>query len=319
LSTAYLQRLFEHVMPAGPVTTLNTTTPAGPSQSPVAEADQRLNDPDLANQFAFSAPPSEAQEPAMEQPPVLQGRQETRDENVSTHTSRSDDVGSIKVHDEVRTPAPLARERTAQPAPVLTYSTTTSEISSYVELTESVREKKLPVDENPLDERSARTKTNQVIQNRAVSVPDTVERGYASTRAIPVPVEEYGKDASEINIPAGTSNTVTGEAIRQRGAEREAPPGKFVAPPEPQRETRFVEQPEYAPRLSVIDEIKEAPVEKTRAQQSTHTVRTAPEPAATAVEQPAKQMRPMSAAKASIIGPLSPRRRAVTLFGLRRR
>lgn len=49
MSSAYLQRLVDRVAAAPPA----IVSPGGPSRSPVAEADQRLNEPGFADLFSF--------------------------------------------------------------------------------------------------------------------------------------------------------------------------------------------------------------------------------------------------------------------------
>ena len=52
--SGYLQRLFDRGAPAAPG---SFAAPAGASLSPVAEADQRLNDADFAARFAVPTEP----------------------------------------------------------------------------------------------------------------------------------------------------------------------------------------------------------------------------------------------------------------------
>ncbi|MGZ8336860.1 MAG: hypothetical protein ACXWU1_09395, partial [Allosphingosinicella sp.] len=53
MSGSYLQRLFDRAAATPPV----LAAPGGPSRSPVAMADQRLNEPGFADMFSFSPPP----------------------------------------------------------------------------------------------------------------------------------------------------------------------------------------------------------------------------------------------------------------------
>ena len=263
--SAYLQRLFDRAA-ASPA--LGQVTPAGPSRSPVAEADQRLNEPGLADLFSFTGSPG---------PGEIEGL-----ENLGPDPAA---------------PAPLrprpAPQLSAAPAPA--------------------------GPRNPTDGAVTPAPQNQAAETPAVAPPGA-RPPFRSVGAV-APEDFVPPEPIEVPWPAMPPEPATATArAPPPTAEPPIPPGAdapegqapppqsaFVAPPRPDPSPAFQAEPKpaQAPPAPPTRPLREIVREVIRAE--------APR------QQAPTPRRPMTAAEASAIGPLTAEPRARTLFGLRKR
>jgi hypothetical protein len=310
--SAYLQRLFDRAAPSAP-----QPAPAGSSLSPLAESDQRMNDPQFAGLFGLGfaraddaesdgdvspfrpdarlppaprampvpAPPSTRQEPraAPEQSP----RRASEPRSTPAILSFLD-VGRIFPDDLQLPDTPTERTQppAAPPSPPPAAPVTPITAAAPHDEAEDAMARPAPV-AAPRDSPA----TPEPVQAPAEPVRE---------RAAPAtPIEAKPADSA---VPAPAT-----ERSDEPATERDAAPVMMMPP-------RVTPQPIAAPEAATS-----APA----------TPRTAPQP----LPQPAReertaeqrkpdtpaQKRPMTAATASLIGPLVAQPRARTLFGLRRR
>jgi len=288
--TSYLQRLFDRAagLAARPATAL---TPSFASRSPIAEADQRLNLPDLAaSLFALS--------PGFDVP------------------SPGDDEALTGIEE------PAARAMPRRAAPPIAASTEAPPLSPADQARWRPR---LPVPpEQPLltparEARGARNiapphvaapRERAVSQSAAepASRPAALEPTPPAPRAIPQQPLEPGAAREPLQPrEAETSATPLEPSPMPAAAKAEA---RVVRPLEPLPLPAPEPLPGPAPSPREVAERRQPPVTRREI-----VAAAAPEAAA----QPPARMMPATAESVSRIGKLTPRRRAQLVFGLRRR
>ncbi|SCX79601.1 hypothetical protein [Nitrosospira sp. Nsp13] len=339
--TGYLQRLFDRTVPAS--TSLAQVVPAGISLSPVADADQRLNDPAIAGQFGFITLAEQAEESTV------------AEELLSPYPLRSQFLppsyqSSVK-EPSTATSAQVAAASTSAAVPLEMINFTPpfmSSISPEDLLLPDVSDSTTPLPSEPprfpksegveppplrphFPELQARRLVSEPIQKVSVALdPATAAPVIEPTRPIPAiqvadPVpsvanrEQIKKPAKK---PAGLSWNVALTSELRNPTELMPPPVSMPPLPgsmEPDTNALSSSQPikaaEKAARQSrrptalPISEASRSPLSDTATEIFRSSV----------TDEARRSPRPMTAAAASVIGPLAPRRRAVTLFGLRRR
>jgi hypothetical protein len=314
--SAYLQRLFDRAAPSAP-----QPAPTGASLSPLAESDQRMNDPQFAGLFGLGfgraddaesdgdvsplrpdarLPPAPRATPMPAPPPT---RQESRaaPEQDSRRASEPRsapaippflDVGRIFPDDlqlpntaTERAQSPAAPAAPASPPPAAPVMSSTVA---------------------PPHDEAADTMARPAPVPAPRDSPATREPVH--TRAQPEPVRDRAEPAAPVEPkPADTAAPPPAtERSDEPATERDAAPVMMMPP-------RVTPQPIAAPETAAASPVAPRPAPPP------------PQPVREerAVEQrkpdtPA-QKRPMTAATASLIGPLVAQPRARTLFGLRRR
>jgi hypothetical protein len=284
VSAAYLQRLLDRAaaLPAAPA---RQVMPAGATLSPVAAADQRLHDPALAAQFGFlpgdadAAAAGEFSGAEMGAAPVQ--AVPFRADSRAAPAGQPPDVAAPS--------RPAARP--ASPPPV-----------GHVFAADFLpTEDAAPAPATPVPSPAA---TAQDVRPPAPLSP-------TSTAAVPAVT------LTTVGLPP-----VVRETVSEGTPARE--PAPVAWPQAPRWETRPLEPVPAMPAPGEMRPIAPAPPPlpapyAAPARASPVPVRPEAQPIPPAPEPPRGNTRPAMAAEASIIGPLSPRPRAVTLFGLRRR
>lgn len=321
--SGYLQRLLDRAPPSaapaatGLISTPASVLPAGPSLSPVALADQRLNDPSLLDQLGL--PPvaetgfGESTEQAANAPTAISAPTRTHTHPPAPHTPEP----ALQVTPEPAAPQPAEPPRStieseARPAP-RRIRQDPSEIDAFDLLPPETKSPPAQAQEvaepTPVDAvfsppvSAARTEVPE-------SPADAISRAQPE-RAEPGPAQHAHAPQIEAEpprpqtMPAADTKAQAPTATQPADAqiiEIEPPPQRQPAPLPPALETH-APAPEHA---------KETKPEKAPKRE--------PEPSPREPEKSASpRSAPRTAAAASIIGPLSQRPRALTLFGLRRR
>ena len=334
--SGYLQRLLDRAAVGAPVAPAfagaRGARPAGLSQSPIAAMDQRLGDPGFADRDAGEAGSEAA--PAEADTPVRAERTEA-----VVGRSRPETPGDpIALRDRAE---PQARE----PVQPILDPVEVEQESPAVAAPQSVPEHPMPIgqvfgddlvlpeQQNPVAEPVAET-TDQ----SQTATPDTgafVEPVTPSETTTPL-IAEFAPENPATrapDVPTAVPEAPFADTPDPIHVAQESPQALFrldhqVEPPKASPQP--TENPEPAPvqlaeppELIVPDLPAPAPLPEPPAQ----TAPPAPAPASPAPPQPMPEPataqpranRPMTAADASIIGPLPTRRRALTLFGNRRR
>lgn len=315
--SAYLQRLFDRAAPSAP-----QPAPTGASLSPLAEGDQRMNDPQFAGLFGLGfARPDDAESdgdvsplrPDARLPPAPRAtpmpapsptRQESRAAPEQSLRSASEprsapaippflDVGRI-FPDDLQLPD-TATERAQPPAAPASPSS--------------------PAPAAPVMSNTVAARHDEPEDAMARPAPVVAPRDNPATpkpvhaRAQPEPVRERAVPAAPVEPePAdGAVPPPAPERSDEPATERDAAPVMMMPPrvtPQPMAASEAATSAPAAPRTAPPPPPRPVREERTAEQSKPDT--------------PA-QKRPMTAATASLIGPLVAQPRARTLFGLRRR
>ena len=303
MSGAYLQRLFDRAAaPAAPL-----VTPGGPSRSPVAEADQRLNEPGLAEQFSFAPQPDVRPLESFDEAIGETGPPSPRPPSTAPQTparSRSSPEAPPPV-----TP-PLVRDRgepadrPLQPAPFDPVGMVAPDEFVPPEAAgprPASAASPAPPERGASPEAAAAPPAERVVEVRTI---ETTAPPPSELRA-DVPAVARAEPAEVVDRPPSAA----------------AEPAPWPEPPQLQRPV-MVTPPRPESRPVPPAEPDAAPAAETRAAEPSarlrETVREVIRAEAAAQQKPAPR-RPMTAAEASLIGQLTPEPRARTLFGLRRR
>jgi hypothetical protein len=313
--SAYLQRLFDRAAPmAAP--SLPGALPAGPSLSPVALSDQRLNDPARAAQF--DATPGfdssmDATGPISDLPPTgadaglpattqAQSTQQARPQPATTPSEIAlprpvADAARVAAEPVAPTHAPRLRPGVLdiEPGDLLLPEPPTA--------AEPVQaEPAMPVpraapatpahDATPAAPVAADHSERPPLAPPPRPLPSPPPAPAVEARPLPLALPR-----AEVAITTVTP-TARADAVQPPLQEAMPPPLRVPALPATEPSPEATAAPSAAPAAR-----REAPA-------------TTPQPPA---ESPPPRIRPMSANEASVIGPLAPRQRALTLFGLRRR
>lgn len=316
MSAAYLQRLFDRAA-AAVAAAAPHVSPSGASLSPVAAADQRLNEPGFPAFFDFAAPEglgAEGDEGAEaglpETPEAARGRR--------THPAPPARAAAADLLPQEAQPAapptslvegPPPPAAVAPPFPTVGQVRTEDFVPPDADEEGEPQGRRVappPPPEPPAAEARAAKPDGEpgharpereVAHAVAPPPPGPEPRSPAS------PGVEVGRDVAAPPTPASNENV--------EGSHEEASPAPVVMMP-PRRSPEPLPPP--APREEAPAPREEAGVAKPRPQ----TVRQEVKVEVPASDKPAAK-RPMTAAEASLIGPLTPEPRARALFGLRRR
>ena len=333
MSEGYIQRLFDHVAVYRPQ--VSQIVPAGASTSPVAMADQRLNDPGFADDFSFGSieiagMDEDATTVDLFPLPLVTPRPLSREVPPPAAPEPTEPLlkpGKVKI-DQSAPPSALIDE-----PPDLTIPRVGQVFESdFV---------KLEAEESPLE-------SSPAVRDTPSRRVDPVESLVASPR----PEDEAGIIEVPTTADAGSESDVAGETPFQifppdrfppsRTPERsksdsadmdltepvtdKRPAGPLQVEPAGSRpvtaDASLQAVAVYPPpiRPEPLPAFTEAPAsaKETPVSVPTKTV-VEREVASEPVPTPPQQIRPMTASEASVIGPIEHRPRAVTLFGLRRR
>jgi len=312
MSAAYLQRLFDRAAIAPLVLAL----PGGPSRSPVAAADQRLNEPGFAEMFSFAPMPADGEAeadpglPAMVPPEPRPRRKADTPDAPAFSAEPAPQEDGLRPPPAVRSPKPSA-QAPAQPAPAaMELVRPVGEVRADDFVPPAPAEGSAP---RPLPDAEPPPPAPAVVP--AVALDETaVQSPPPNPQAAPTrPTTRVGAEppsARNWSVDAAP-NVVEGPPPEPRTAEAEAetdrPPLRLASPPQP-----------VVPPLPEPQAHEAPPPAETRRARPEPTVREVVREEMATKEPPAPR-RPMTAAEASLIGPLSSEPRARTLFGRRRR
>ena len=332
--SGYLQRLLDRaaMAPVAPVVAgTQDALPAGLSQSPVAAMDQRLSDPDFADREA-----GEFGEPRdVEQPDVANiggVAQQIREAPQPVDAQAPQQMQMAEAAERIDAPRRgQTREPEQQPVPKADPIDVSAEHPLPVGQVQS-EDLVLP-DEPPKDAihsadppepkpakpvehappQAVAVEANEATaDNHAIAEPPSAKSQPDTTRPERTPIEvpqadiiDRAVEPAPINRPDPVADTplVTAETAQTQtpAPVQLAEPPKIVVPP----------LPEAAPQPQ--------PVQSTAPASTPNSIEKPADPVAPPAPPSARTNRPMTAADASIIGPLPQRRRALTLFGNRRR
>lgn len=318
--SGYLQRLLDRAAPAP--ATAPGALPAGLSQSPVSLSDQRLNDPGFADRFEPSSGSDAgfAVASGTEAPARAPGRTRAR--------PPAPDVPTLAMDRGPHLAPPAAPVQTAAP-PVPAPSEPAPALPPFPHPISHIAPDDLvlpdpvtdagdgPVQANPtpVPERPAAAATPTRAE-AAPTDPTSLEPASTATppasdalgtmpEVTPFPprprADPTGADPAPEPVPAPNAQLETGPQLVKPRVPAEVTPPPVVAPALP-------DPPVVAPRQPVPASARQ-PVKIDEAEPRAEASAPSSE----------RRNRPMTAADASIVGPLTPRRRTVTLFGLRRR
>jgi hypothetical protein len=310
--SGYLQRLFDRAaaVPSQPV-----ALPGGPSLSPVAEADQRLNDPALAGRFDLAAPFADDT-----------GTPEAEAFASSGGTgARAAPSAAIAPAPPSRTPSePLAPPPAAAPADTaLRPPASPEQAPSRPAWRPPAVGDVAPEDWVVEPEPTTAPLTRRPLPAAAPEPPPPPSRPSAQPAATAEP-PSTGAEPSRVAAASPAAPITPRPPVEP--ARRDAPAGReprleayerIVERRETETTTTWVEPASPPPLPPLLPERETMPPPPQAPQVVERTVVTSP-PAAASPE-PAARLRPLTANEASLIGPLAKRRRALTLFGLRRR
>lgn len=334
MTSGYLQRLLDRPLLVGRPSsvapssrsTVADVVPSGPSASPIAQSDQRLNDPNLAAQLGFRAfegldgspelplvePDEVPRRQRPHQPPLtsiapfpamFQARPPSHAEHPGLWAgwSATTSPPAVDAPKGRRLPAPLSQPRPAGIPAVPVPEASRAGALPVAGAPEAALPAPAPVSEpeRPWSRRPVTVETRTVEGGVLRGVPQISEVIAGAPSPIPAPAEPAPAPLASAPIPvAGAepspppSDGVSDGATALFALSVDPPP-PAPFPPGPQPERGAAPEPAAAPRR-VPSESK-------------------PE---TGGRRPT---RPMTATEASIIGPLAPHRRSVTVLGTRRR
>jgi WAS/WASL-interacting protein len=311
--SGYLQRLFDRsaaTLPSQPV-----ALPGGPSLSPVAEADQRLNDPALAGRFDLQTSfADEADAPEAEPFAISAGTG-----NRATASPAVTPIPPPPTPSEPPMPRPVATPvdpGSTLPAP----SVQAPPRSAWRPPTVGdVAPEDWVIEPEPAANPLPRSQ-----QPEAAPEPPPPPSRPTAHRAATAEAHSAGAEPSRAAAPppeAPVSLRPLVEPSRNEPspvtARAPEPTDRVLVRRETETTTMWVEPASSPPLPPLLPERETMPSPPPAPQVVERTVVTSP-PAAASPE-PAARLRPLTANEASLIGPLSKRRRALTLFGLRRR
>lgn len=313
--SAYLQRLFDRAAPSAP-----QPAPAGASLSPLAEADQRMNDPQFAGLFGLGFARADDAEsdvspfrPDARLPPAPRATP-TPAQPATRHEPRAAPEQSPRRASEPRSAPAIP--------PFLDFGRI---FPDDLQLPDTATERAQPPAATPAPSSPPPAAPAMPI---AVATPHD-EAADAMARPAPVPAP---RDSPAMPEPVHTR--ARAEPVRDRvtpAAPIDPRPADIAVPaPATERSDEPATERDAAPVMMMPPRVAPQPITAPQAVTSApEAPRTAPQPPPRparderAAEQrkpetPA-QKRPMTAAAASLIGPLVAEPRARTLFGLRRR
>lgn len=316
--SAYLQRLFDRAMPVPPSARMPSAAPAGPSLSPVAQADQRLNVHGLIDQLGL-APSSDlptegltaADIPVPEQHPLAPASEPSRDRAPSARaevpSARADalvaapEAAATHVHASFETAPTLPPPGVGhiEPGDLVLPEDAPSTRS---DVAEPATPQLIPL---PLADRS------RPAQAERSAVEDLVPATLAPV-VLPRPTEAEPARAEPPKAPE--------PALRTQPLASPLAPAAVLAPvPKPQLEPVAPPQVQPLPLRIPDPEAPAAPVVARPATAAPPLFPPQPDGVPPPRETRPVRPKPISANEASIIGPLTPRQRTHTLFGMRRR
>jgi hypothetical protein len=334
MNDGYLQRLFDrvaaHNSPTPPV------VPSGVSTSPMAMADQRLNDPDLAGDFSFGSTALDGLQEGLSEPvpaswPLVMARPLSREALTQTlDQSESPSVADDAAPGRAALPPPAADQPPDFTIPGVGQVFESDFVQPEIE--EASPEPASPAVATPALQakppESPLPPPAPVDEPVPPSIPAIDYSAVEPQLADAVPAPELSSDGDQPSYEPGhrlpeSSDMGLPEAVvveRKRGVESLPVEPAVVQPVtanESQPAVEVLPPPIILEPLPAINEAP-APVPEPPASTQTTTVvekEVEPQP----VPAPPRQVRPMTASEASVIGPLRRRPRAVTLFGVRRR
>lgn len=310
--SGYLQRLLDRTAPA---TQLGADVlPTGLSHSPVSLSDQRLNDPDFADRYAPPADGQESFDGARSEPPRRAPRRAPQ-----------------RPAAETTTPEPT----TTRPEPALQQIVEPSRETPVTEAAWPPLQHPRPAglvepSDLVLPEPEPAAERDELAPATAPAPPQPVQPAPTQVQTEPTdpPLAQPRKVSAPTQAPVELAEVTPSpprpeaEPVRVRVAPTPDLPAPQATPndssaPEPRAPV------EAMPTPLEISALPDLPLPAPRQPEPTP----APAPVVQAVQEPPKhspsadtrRIRPMTATAASIIGQLTPRRRALTIFGLRRR
>jgi len=319
--SGYLQRLYERAT-APPAPGLPGMHPAMPSRSPVAEADQRLNDPALAAVLIGRPPPRVAPEEQaafdaeivpepftapMEESPLPPCRAASRP---LSQTWPDPHAGLPAQSEPLSVGAPRATPRPREPQLPPAKPPEASEPKPSMTSPETARrERPRPADDPSTSPPPARKVSAEPRQTREPAPSPAMPKEHEMPLRRPPPRPHEPENAPALRRSAPP--TISPQPLET------APAVGLVEPlPHTPAPARLVPAPLPAPPAIVDEPAPAVPSAAPRSEaKRAETVITPP---AAAPEAP-RVKRPATAEAASRIGPLAPRRRAHLIFGLRRR
>lgn len=332
--SGYLQRLLDRTAasPSGPPGGSGLATPrirpVMASQSPVAAADQRLNDPSWAALIGTPMPHGEPGTPdggseetasAFSPAPQPMSRPDQSPHTAATRTQASDGIKSDSTPE-----LPIARP--FGPAGEREPVNTSQDVQPAPDgpAPPSVDRSDAPWSVMPEEPTTARERPDPQFEPREpgrvppAAPPDPLPA--AETAPEPIAMPMVGRDHRSTPVgPMASETDTAGPLPGDSRATSEAPepplPAKAPATPlkaEPTPPPEPPEPPPPQPETIIVQAPAPAPVERVTAERR-ESERPSPETA-----QPARP-RPRTAAEASLIGALPQRRRVRSLFGVRRR
>ena len=330
----YLQRLLDRSTPTTPVSlgVQSTVQPTGQSHSPISLSDQRLNDPGFADSFVGGFADSftdqhveptygnersskSATEPTAhaprKRPPMYSGipLESKTHARPGSMVDRIDSVESAtpitdrEKRQEVGTSGEVPITETNKPPQSLIRPVGYIDDSDLVlpESESATTNDALPTPPRPQEATKAQL-LSDVVEERSVITQNIKEVKNTPLEPKQIKPQQAHTDSTLLAVKSETLTTVE-EATRPTQSEIhpvvEAVPPLAVAPAVPDSPRPAPHQPQTPPKPQAVQEVQNPPAQAESSKK--------------------KPSRPMTAAEASIIGPFTPRRRALTIFGLRRR
>lgn len=316
----YLQRLLDRTTTTTPVPISVGVQPTGPSHSPISLSDQRLNDPDFVDRYGL---PSDGLARFSESDPGQQ--RPTRHVQPRTHTDNRSFESSN------------AQSRLGPASPKLDSAPALKPVTQQRRETDPQE----PVTNSNKAEAPILVRPIGFVDETDLVLPEPESTSDNNVVPSPPRPHEPGlkpdtNDLAEEQSPPQQSSTPNRVPIELN--ERELPMHPAVKPVSvsPEAELQVTEIP---PSVTTASEVRPAvealppPIEVPAVPipnppiSAPRPLEPVSKPPPQSLQQPQvqpeaekpKRTRPMTAADASIIGPFTPRRRALTLFGLRRR
>lgn len=302
---SYLQRLLDRT---APLTQPGASVlPAGLSHSPVSLSDQRLNDPGFTDRYAPPADNREQFDAATPQPPrattrLAPQRPTAESAPLEPAPARTESALPQIAETSQETPVTEAALPPQHPRPTGLVEISDLILPEHEPAAEGNEPAPLPpppVKPPPTQMQSEPTEP-PLAQPQENSAPTQAAVEFAEiTPSPPRPETEQLRMATAPYLPTPLKAPKDSSASEPRSPV-EAMPAQVDVPALPDLPLPAQREPEPAPvPPPVVQALQEPPT------QSPHDE--------------TRSNRPMTAAEASIIGQLTPRRRALTIFGLRRR
>lgn len=318
MSAGYLQRLLDRSVPGGTNPVATEVVPSAPSASPIAQWDQRLNDPDLAAQLGYGVFAGLEGDPD-ERPPLAPTPEVFRPRLIPRAALPALDLSPPRPAEAAPPPrSPLGRvEEAAHPAPASPAATIAP---VPVRPSADSGERAIPlldVEPPALDMSRAEPRPTERIDEPPAGAVSPVRP--AMPEPLPAPPEVF---AASVDDPP-PSPVEAAPAVPAPALTVAEP---TIVRPEPAPSAPFTDRREddLALALPPTPAPSEPPVAMRESPGAARETDPQPAPVAaptpTATPEPsARAVRLMTAAAASVIGPLAPRARSVTVFGTRRR